>query len=150
MTLAVVGLVTTLVAILTPASVSGSVSPPQASGSTSSSSSQATAADGPSCSTKVLKHEYSWSLDKWSVGMECSGNPTDKTVYVRGVLDVPGAVDTHTAWVKTPGPHQPHLPAQAAPGLKSTNVPVVIGERNPSKDNSHAILAFASLLTNLF
>ena len=101
MTLAVVGLVTTLVAILTPASVSGSVSPSRASGSTSSSSSQATAAGGPSCSTKVLKHEYSWSLDKWSVGMECSGNPTDKTVYVRGVLDVPGAVDTHTAWVKT-------------------------------------------------
>jgi hypothetical protein len=69
-TLAVVGLVTTLAAIVTPASVSGSVSPSQAPGSTSSSSPRTTAADGPSCSTKVLKHEYSWSLDKWSVGME--------------------------------------------------------------------------------
>jgi hypothetical protein len=34
--------------------------------------------------------------------MERSGNPTDKTVYVRGVRDVPDAVDTHPAWVKIP------------------------------------------------
>ena len=46
-TLAVVGLVTTLAAIVTPASVSRSVSPPQASGRTSSSSPQTTAAVGP-------------------------------------------------------------------------------------------------------
>ncbi len=58
-TLAVVGLVTALAAIVTPASVSGGDSPSQAPGSTSSSGPQTTAADGPSRST-------------------------DKTVYVRG------------------------------------------------------------------
>ena len=50
----------------------------------------------------MLKHEYSWALDQWSVGMECSGNTSDKTVYVRGVLDVPLAPDTHTTWVEIP------------------------------------------------
>lgn len=48
----------------------------------------------------MLRHEYFWSLDKWSVGDGMFREPTDKTVYVRGVLDVPGAVDTHSAWVK--------------------------------------------------
>ena len=83
-TLAVVGPVTTLAAIITSASVAGRVAPPQASGSTSPSSPQTTAAAGPPCSTKVLKDEYSWSLDKRSAGMACSGNPTDKTVPVEG------------------------------------------------------------------
>ena len=94
----VVGLVTTLVAIVAPASVS----PPQAPGSTSSSSPQPTAAVGLSCRTKMLAHEYSWSLDKWSGGLECSGRPADKTVCARWVLDVPGAVDTHTARATIP------------------------------------------------
>ena len=36
------------------------------------------------------------------LGMECSGNRLIKRCTSGGVLDVPGAVDTHTAWVKIP------------------------------------------------
>jgi hypothetical protein len=70
--------------------------------------------------------------------MERSGNPTDITVYVRGVRDVPAAVDTHTAWGQGPGPHQPQMSL------------VIIGECSSFNDNSQVIPAFASLLTNLF
>ena len=59
---------------------------------------------GAACTTQVLHTNHSAWPDEWEVGMSCYGNSSDKVVYIRGVLDVPGALDAHTAWVSI-GPH---------------------------------------------
>ena len=161
-----VGAVTAVAVIAAPAGVSStaaSIAPTPAT-SAAAASSPSAAADGAQCSTRRLKENVDWGLDNWGVGLECWGNESDKTVYVRGVLDVPGAIDTHTAWVKIlPHTNLIYPPKQLKSGWAkspyaepTTRVedykcpPIVIGECSPHNDTGNAILAFASLLTNLF
>jgi hypothetical protein len=120
--------------------------------------------NGPGCSTTMLKNNRPWQLDTYQVGLSCWSNTSDKTVYIRGVLDVPGALDGHTPWVEIRPNTQLTIPAKqvvsydtTSPlGTPSTRLeeyqcpPVVIGKCSPFNDNNSVVLAFADLLTNLF
>jgi hypothetical protein len=115
------------------------------------------------CSTKVFKNNRTFALDTWQVGMECWSNPTDRPVFIRGVLDVPAALDGHTPWVEIP-PHTFQTPARQVLSYETTSPwgtpssrleeykcpPVVIGECSPFNKNGEVVLAFGTLLTSLF
>jgi hypothetical protein len=94
------------------------------------------------------------TLGAIAVRASASGNTSDKTVYVRGVLDVPLALDTHTTWVEIPAhTNLIYPPKQVKSGEANSpwGTPTSrVEECSPSNNNGEAIPAFATLLTNLF
>jgi hypothetical protein len=126
---------------------------------TASRSSAAANSGSVECRTEAIKRNVTLGMDKNKVRMWCYANTTDKTQWIRGVLDIPGLPDVHTQWVEipantwrpTPGyveSHEANSPFGDAT-LKTELYqcpPVVIGQCSPDNPYGKAIIAFADLI----
>jgi hypothetical protein len=111
------------------------------------------------CTTSVNKRDITWAMDKWSVNLHCTGNSSNKDAYVRGVLDVAGALDVHTKWIELPATSwRPtakaitSFEANSPWGDATSRIekfqcpPVVIGKCAPENKYGDAIISLGDLL----